>query len=77
MTNPLFDLFITFNSGKNIWKKLEVKYGVDDAKKKKYVVAEWLYSNITYDKPIIEQVHVYENLCAEVLSENIKMCEIP
>lgn len=24
----------------------------------------------------MEHVHVYENLCAEVLSENMKMCEI-
>jgi len=25
---------------------------------------------------LMKQVHVYENLCAEVLSENIKMCKI-
>jgi len=24
----------------------------------------------------MEQVHVYENLCAEVLNEGMKMCEI-
>ena len=43
----------------------------------KYVVGEWLHFQITDDKPIMEHVLVYENLCAKVLSENMKMCEIP
>ncbi|KAK4733530.1 hypothetical protein R3W88_007791 [Solanum pinnatisectum] len=28
------------------------------------------------DKPIMEQVHEYENLTVEVLNEDMKMCEI-
>jgi len=28
------------------------------------------------DKPIMEEVHTYENLCAEVLAEGMQMCEI-
>ena len=40
------------------------------------MAGEWLYFQITNDKLIMEQVHVYENLCAEVLSENMKMCRI-
>ena len=39
MTNLLFDLFVTFKSAKIILEKLEVKYGADDAGKKKYVVS--------------------------------------
>jgi len=31
---------------------------------------------ITDDQPTIEQVHIYENLCVDVLNENMKMCEI-
>jgi len=42
----------------------------------KYMVGKWLWFKITYDKPIIEQVRAYENLCAEVLNENIKKYEI-
>jgi len=42
MINPILDLFVTFTSAKIIWKKLEVKYGADDARGKKYVVGEWL-----------------------------------
>ena len=76
MSNPLFDLFVNSKSAKIIWTKLEAKYGSDDAGKRKYVVGKWLQFQITDDKPIMEQVHAYENLCAEVLNEGMKMCEI-
>jgi len=64
MSNSLFDLFVVFKSTKTIWTKLETKYGSDDAGKKTYVVGKWLKFQIVDDKPIMEQVHVYENLCA-------------
>ena len=71
-----FDLFVTFKYVKITWERLKVKYGVNDATKKKYVVVELLQFQTTDDKPIMEQIHVYENLCAEVLSENIMMYKI-
>lgn len=43
MTNLLYDWFITFKSAKIIWEKLDVKYGVDDIGKNKYIVNEWLH----------------------------------
>ena len=55
---------------------MEVKYGANDTGKKKYVFGEWLCFHITHDKPIMEHVDIHENLCAEVLSENMKTCEI-
>ena len=55
---------------------MEVKYGADNARKKKYMVGKWLRFHITDDQLIKEQIHVYENLCANVLNENIKMSEI-
>jgi len=51
MSNPLFDLFMNFKSAKIIWTKLEAKYGLDDAKKRKYVVGKWLQFQIVDDKP--------------------------
>jgi len=54
MTNPLFDLFVTFKSAEVIWEKLEVKYGAGNAEKKKYMVGEWLHFQITEGKPIME-----------------------
>ena len=76
MSNLQFNLFLTFKSAKIIWEKLGFKEGAYDARKKKYVISEWLRFQITDDKPIIEQVHIYENMYAEVLKENIKTCEI-
>ena len=49
---------------------------VGDAGKRKYVVGKWLQFQIMDDKPIMGQVHVYENLCAEVLADGMRMCEI-
>ncbi|KAL0443926.1 UNVERIFIED_CONTAM: hypothetical protein Slati_2115300 [Sesamum latifolium] len=75
MTNKLFDLFVNKKSAKEIWKTLETRYGGDDADRKKYVVGKWLQFLMTDDKPILDQVHEYENLVADVLSEGIKMCD--
>ncbi|TYK07993.1 ty1-copia retrotransposon protein [Cucumis melo var. makuwa] len=76
MLDPMFDLFVVQNSAKDIWSTLESRYGGDDAGRKKYVVTKWLQFQMTDDKPAVEQIHEYENLVANVLSEGMKMCEI-
>ena len=63
MSNSLFDLFVFFKSAKIIWTKLEAKY------------SHWevvIVSDVD-DKPIMEQVHIYENLCAEVLNVSMSL----
>ncbi|KAA0053505.1 ty1-copia retrotransposon protein [Cucumis melo var. makuwa] len=37
--------------------------------RKKYVVGKWLQFQMTDDKPVVEQIHEYENLVANVLLE--------
>ncbi|XP_074276851.1 uncharacterized protein LOC141600508 [Silene latifolia] len=76
MHNTLFDLFMVYKSAKTMWELLEKKYGADDAGKKKYVVGKWLGFQMVDDKPIMDQVHVYENLCADVVNEGMKLDEI-
>ncbi|KAH0754452.1 hypothetical protein KY290_024722 [Solanum tuberosum] len=76
MTNPFFDLFVTYKSVKEIWDSLDKKYGADDAGKKKYVVRQWIKFQMVDNKSIMEQVHEYENLTADVRNEDMKMCEI-
>ncbi|XP_016496225.1 uncharacterized protein LOC107815212 [Nicotiana tabacum] len=76
MTSPLFDLFINYKSAKVTWDSLEKKYGADDAGKNKYVVGKWIKFQMVEDKPIMEQVHEYEILIADVLNEGMEMCEI-
>ncbi|KAK4400304.1 hypothetical protein Sango_1136500 [Sesamum angolense] len=63
--------------------ELKVKYArnnktvrSDDADRKKYVVEKWLQFQIVDDKSIMDQVHEYENLVVDVLSEDMKMYEI-
>jgi len=51
-------------------------HGSNDAGKRKCVICKWLQFQITDEKPIMEQVHTYKNLCAKVLVEGMKMCEI-
>ncbi|KAA0055836.1 ty1-copia retrotransposon protein [Cucumis melo var. makuwa] len=76
MSDPMFDLFVVQKSAKDIWSTLESRYGGDDAGRKKYVVGKWLQFQMNDDKPVVEQIHEYENLVANVLSEGMKMCEI-
>ncbi|XP_074297751.1 uncharacterized protein LOC141628518 [Silene latifolia] len=76
MTDILFYLFMIHKSARTIWESLETKYGADDAGKKKYVVGKWLGFQMVDGKPIMEQVHVYENLCANVVNEGMKLDEI-
>ena len=76
MTNPLFDLFFINKSAKSIWETIEKKYGSDDVGKKKYVTGKWMQFRMVDDKPIMDQVHEYENLVADVLAEGMKMCEV-
>nr|XP_016471390.1 PREDICTED: uncharacterized protein LOC107793528 [Nicotiana tabacum] len=76
MTNTLFDLCINYKSAKVIWDSLEKKYGADNAGEKKHVIEKWIKFQMVDDKPIMEQVHEYENLTADVLNEVMKMCEI-
>ncbi|XP_075076332.1 uncharacterized protein LOC142162988 [Nicotiana tabacum] len=44
--------------------------------KKKYVVGKWIKFQMVDDKPIMEQVHKYENLTAHSLNEGMEMCGI-
>lgn len=75
MKNNIFDLYIQFKSQKYIWISLDKIYG-EDAGKKKYAIENWLNSKLVDSKPIMDQVHDYENIVAEILAEGRKMCEI-
>ncbi|KAL0368408.1 UNVERIFIED_CONTAM: hypothetical protein Scaly_1059700 [Sesamum calycinum] len=63
-------------SAKDIWTTFETRYGGDDAGRKKYVVVNGFNFQMIDEKPIMDQIHKYENLVADVLSEGMKMCEI-
>ena len=56
-----------------VYGSLKKKHGADDARNNKYMVGKWLQFPISYSKLIMEQVHVYKNLCIERLNEGMKM----
>ncbi|GAA0168205.1 hypothetical protein LIER_22973 [Lithospermum erythrorhizon] len=76
MVDKLFDLYMIHKSAKLIWRTLESKYGKDDTVKKKYVVGKWLGFKMVDDKPIMDQVHVFENLCTDVVNEGMNLDDI-
>ncbi|KAL2248461.1 uncharacterized protein LOC105162750 [Sesamum indicum] len=76
MNNSLFDLFVNYRSAKEIWSTMEIRYAGDDAGRKKYIIVKWVQFQMVDEKPIMDQIHEYENLVTEVLSEGMKKCEI-
>ncbi|XP_074290879.1 uncharacterized protein LOC141617597 [Silene latifolia] len=62
-------------TAKDIWDALKIKYGTDDFGTKKYACNRWLNFRITDDKPVLDQVHEYETLCADIIAEGMKICE--
>ncbi|XP_074314948.1 uncharacterized protein LOC141651126 [Silene latifolia] len=62
-------------TAKDIWDALKTKYGKDDFGTKKYACIRWLNFRITDEKPVLDQVHEYETLCADIIAEGMKICE--
>ncbi|GAA0154287.1 hypothetical protein LIER_12314 [Lithospermum erythrorhizon] len=59
-----------------IIRGLENKYGADDAGKTKCVVESSWHSRWLMEKPIMDQVHMFDNLCTYVTNEGINLDEI-
>lgn len=76
MMNSLFDICVKQKYAKDICNILETGYGADNDGGNKYVVGKWLQFQIVDSKPIMDQVHEYKNMAADVFTEGIKMCDI-
>uniref|UniRef100_A0A2N9HZD6 Integrase catalytic domain-containing protein n=1 Tax=Fagus sylvatica TaxID=28930 RepID=A0A2N9HZD6_FAGSY len=71
LSNSLFDIYCSYKSAKDIWEALKKKYSTEDAGLKKYVVGRFLDYKMIDDKPIMEQVHEYQNVVLEILAEGM------
>ena len=69
ISNTLLHIYMKYDSAKDIWNTLNKKYGGDDAASKRYAISRWLSFKLEEDKPIIDQIHEYENLCFAIASE--------
>ncbi|XP_019158336.1 PREDICTED: uncharacterized protein LOC109155063 [Ipomoea nil] len=76
ITDPLFDMFLEYKSAKVIWDLMIEKYGVDDVGRRKYAVGRWLHFKIVDTKPVIEQVHKFENLVGDMKVEGSIVNEV-
>ena len=75
MTTSLYMIHSKSKNAKDIWDALKSKYGTDDFGTKKYACSRWLNFRMTDDKPVLDQVHEYENLCADIIAEGMKFCD--
>ncbi|XP_056698330.1 uncharacterized protein [Spinacia oleracea] len=76
MSNVLLDIYMGYNHARDIYDGLEKKYGTDDAGTKRYCVSKWLGFQVEDDKPIIDQIHAYENICIAMAAEGLSICDI-
>ncbi|XP_074313797.1 uncharacterized protein LOC141648991 [Silene latifolia] len=75
MVDNLFNIYCKAKTAKGIWDALGTKYGTDDFGTNKYTVARWLKFQITDGKPIMDQIHEYENMVSEIIGEGMVLCE--
>ncbi|XP_019167564.1 PREDICTED: uncharacterized protein LOC109163265 [Ipomoea nil] len=64
-------IYAKYKSAKDIWDMLKKKYGADDVGRRKYMVGRLLNFKLADSKPVIEQVHEYENLVSDKEAEGI------
>ncbi|XP_056692068.1 uncharacterized protein [Spinacia oleracea] len=76
MTASLYMIYSKSKNAMEIWDALKTKYGTDDFGTKKYACSRWLNFRMTDDKPVLDQVHEYEHLCADIVAEGMKICEL-
>ena len=76
MTSALYLIYSKSLKAKEIWDALKTKYGSDDYGTKKYACSRWLNFRMSDDKPVLQQVHEYEYLCADIIAEGMKICEM-
>ncbi|CAM8918416.1 unnamed protein product [Rhodiola kirilowii] len=55
MTDPLFDLYQTVESAKELWDALEAKYMQEDASSKKFLVSNFNSYKMVDARPVMEQ----------------------
>ncbi|XP_021771811.1 uncharacterized protein LOC110735947 [Chenopodium quinoa] len=77
MSNNLLDIYMGFYHAKDIWDTLEKKYWTDDnVGTERYCVSKWLSFQVADDKPIIDQIHAYENVCINMTAKGLSFYDI-
>ena len=68
MTSALDMIYSKSENAKDIWDALNTKYGSDDFGTKKYACSRWFEFSMSDDKHVLNQLHEYEHLCADIIA---------
>ena len=73
LTNELFDVYCQYKVIKEIWDALTKKYIVEDVGTQKYAIGNFRKFQMTEDKDVSSQIHVYHILINALVIEDIKL----
>ncbi|CAM8986525.1 unnamed protein product [Rhodiola kirilowii] len=71
LSEKLFDIYVNYDSSKEIWKNLKKRYGAEDEGKKQYITFKWTSFQVKDDQPILDQLHEYEAIVSKIQAEGI------
>nr|GEU96918.1 zinc finger, CCHC-type [Tanacetum cinerariifolium] len=75
MFDSLFDVYQNVKTSKELWDTLEVKYMVEDASSKKFLVGNFINYKITYSIPVLEQYNKLLRILGRFTQHKINMDE--
>ncbi|GJY34782.1 zinc finger, CCHC-type containing protein [Tanacetum coccineum] len=75
MSDPLFDIYQSVQSSKELWDSLKAKYMVDDASSKKFIVSNFTNYNMTYSRPVMKQYNELLDILGRFTQHNMNMDE--
>ncbi|CAM8901358.1 unnamed protein product [Rhodiola kirilowii] len=73
MTDPLFDLYQTVESAKELWDALEAKYMLEDASSKKFLVSNFNSYKMVDARPVMEQFNELTRILGQFAQYKMKM----
>ncbi|KAL8171985.1 hypothetical protein V2J09_023789 [Rumex salicifolius] len=76
LSEKLFDIYVNYDSTKEIWDNLKRRYGAEDEGKKQFVTSRWNSFQMKDDLPILDQLHKYETIVSKIQAEGISMDEL-
>ncbi|CAN6888980.1 unnamed protein product [Brassica oleracea] len=75
LSEKLFDIYVNYDSAKEIWNNLKKRYGAEDEGKKQYVTSKWTSFQMKDDVPVLDQLHEYEAIVSKIQAEGLPIDE--
>ncbi|XP_017970429.1 PREDICTED: uncharacterized protein LOC108660681 [Theobroma cacao] len=76
ISDALFDAYQSEASEKQLWDKLEVRYMVEDASNKKFLVCHFNNYKMVDNRSVMEQLHELERILNTFKQYGLKMDEV-